>query len=75
MNEETEAPKANPEAEAEEQAEAVEPVVEEPKIMCYVSKVMVPLSETVEVEYEKGKTFRVLPKYVKYVESAEGADA
>lgn len=38
----------------------------EPKIMCYVSKVMVPLSQTVEVEYEKGKSFRVLPRYVHF---------
>ncbi len=45
-----------------------EPVVEkaEPKIMCYVSKEMVPVSQTVEVEYSHGKTFRVLPKYVKF---------
>ena len=38
----------------------------EPKIMCYVSKEMVPLSKTVEVDYGGGKTFRVLPKYVKF---------
>jgi hypothetical protein len=38
----------------------------EPKIMCYVSKEMVPQKDTVEVEYSPGKTFRVLPKYVKY---------
>ena len=71
MNEETETTNGAPEDEA---AEPVE-VVEEPKIMCYVSKVMVRLSETVEVEYEKGKTFRVMPKYVKFVQSAEGTDA
>jgi hypothetical protein len=39
---------------------------EEPRIMCYVSKEMVPMSSTIEVEYEAGKSFRVLPKYVKY---------
>lgn len=38
----------------------------EPKIMCYVSKEMVPLSKTVEVEYSHGKKFRVLPKYIKF---------
>ena len=43
-----------------------EPAVEEPRIMCYVSKEMVPMSHTIEVEYEAGKTFRVMPKYVKY---------
>lgn len=46
------------------------PIEEEPKIMCYVSKVMVPLSQTVEVEYEHGKTFRVQSRYVKF-EQAE----
>ena len=71
MSEETDAPMGT----EEEENEAVEPAVEEPKIMCYVSKVMVPMSQTVEVEYEKGKTFRVLPKYVKYAQPADGADA
>lgn len=51
-----------------EETKGAEPVEEkaEPKIMCYVSKEMVPVSETVEVEYSHGKTFRVLPKYVKF---------
>ena len=35
-------------------------------IMCYVSKKMVPLSETVEVDYGNNKKYRVLPKYIKY---------
>lgn len=40
----------------------------EQKIMCFVSKQMVPQSETVEVEYAPRKKVRVLPKYVKYVQ-------
>ena len=36
------------------------------KIMCFVSKQMVPLSETVEIEYAPRKKVRVMPKYVKY---------
>jgi len=54
----------------EETEEAAEPVIEEPRIMCYVSKEMVPMSQTVEVEYESGKTFRVMPKYLKYAQTA-----
>jgi len=40
--------------------------VDEPKIMCYVSKKMVPKSKTVEVEYSSGKKVWVLAKYIKY---------
>ena len=36
------------------------------KIMCYVSKKMVPIEDTVEIEYAPGKAVRVLPRYVKY---------
>lgn len=36
------------------------------KIMCFVSKEMVPINETVETEYKPGKKVRVLPKYIKY---------
>lgn len=36
------------------------------KIMCFVSKKMVPINETVEIEYAPGKKVQVLPKYVKY---------
>lgn len=36
------------------------------KIMCFVSKEMVPINETVEIEYSSGKSVRVLPKYVKF---------
>lgn len=42
----------------------------EQKIMCFVSKQMVPLNETVEVEYAPGKKVRVLPKYVKFEEAS-----
>ena len=42
----------------------------EQKIMCFVSKKMVPLSQTVEVEYAPGKKVRVLPQYVKFDTSA-----
>ena len=54
----------------EDEPKGAEPREEkaEPKIMCYVSKEMVPVSKTVEVEYSHGKTFRVLPKYVKFGE-------
>ena len=34
--------------------------------MCFVSKQMVPLEETVELEYAPRKKVRVLPKYIKY---------
>jgi len=35
------------------------------KIMCYVSKKMVAIEDTVEIEYAPGKAVRVLPKYIK----------
>lgn len=50
----------------ENQTEETTPAEQEELIMCYVSKKMVPLSETVEVKYGGNKKFRVLPKYVKY---------
>jgi hypothetical protein len=52
---------------AEAAAEATEP--KKPtgqKIMCFVSKQMVPLEETIEIEYAPRKKVRVLPKYIKY---------
>ncbi len=51
-----------------DQNETTETEASEPEelIMCYVSKKMVPLSETVEVKYGGNKKFRVLPRYVKY---------
>lgn len=36
------------------------------KIMCFVSKRMVPIEDTVEVEYSPGKSYRVLEKFVRY---------
>ena len=47
------------------------------KIMDFVSKEMVPINETVEIEYMPGKKVRVSPKYIKYdedeyKEAAEG---
>jgi hypothetical protein len=62
-DEQTEAEEAENEA-GEEEAEEQES--SGPKIMCFVSKDMVPTSETVEIEYSSGKTVRVLPKYIKY---------
>ena len=54
-------------AEATPKTEEVEaPKPSEQKIMCFVSKEMVPLSSTVEVEYSHGKKVRVLPRYVKF---------
>lgn len=46
------------------------PEVNEQKIMCFVSKKMVPISQTVEIEYMPHKNVRVLPRYVRY-EDAE----
>jgi hypothetical protein len=40
--------------------------VSKEKVMCYVSKQLVPVSETVEVHYSADKKYRVLPKFVKY---------
>jgi GTP cyclohydrolase I len=42
--------------------------------MCFVSKEMVPINETVEVQYMPGKKVRVLPKYIRY-ETDEGEEA
>ena len=36
------------------------------KIMCFISKKMVPIEDTVEVDYAPGKSYRVLPQYIKY---------
>jgi hypothetical protein len=51
--------------------QTTEPTAEEPReneelIMCYISKQMVPMSETVEVQYGGNKKYRVLPRYIKY---------
>lgn len=36
------------------------------KIMCFVSKKMVAIEDTVELEVQPHKKVRVLPKYIKY---------
>ena len=40
------------------------------KIMCFVSKSMVPIEDTIEVEYAKGKSYRVLEQYVRFEQGA-----
>jgi hypothetical protein len=71
------------EEENEEQVEATDAEQQEEeeekrgggqKIMCFVSKEMVPINETVEVQYMPGKKVRVLPKYIRY-ETDEGEEA
>jgi hypothetical protein len=49
---------------------AAAPVKAEEKIMCFVSKQMVPVSQTVEIEYMPHKKVRVLPRYIKYQQEA-----
>lgn len=60
MAEEAKKKKEEPVEKTEEQKRA------EQKIMCFVSKQMVPLNETIELAYAPGKKVRVLPKYIKY---------
>ncbi len=36
------------------------------KIMCFISKQMVAIEDTVEIEYQGHKRVRVLPQYIKY---------
>jgi len=61
--------------EQEEQVEEQEaaPKEEEQKIMCFVSKQVVGISETVEIEYQPHNKVRVLPKYIKYTDEDEQA--
>lgn len=47
------------------------PVENEQKIMCFVSKKMVPISQTVEVEYMPHKKVRVLPHYIRYADEEQ----
>lgn len=56
---------------AEETTTVETPVADEQKIMCFVSKKMVPMSQTVEVEYMPHKKVRVLPQYIKFEEADE----
>lgn len=39
------------------------------QIMCFVSKKMVPIEDTVEVEYSPGQAYRVQSKYVRYAQA------
>lgn len=41
------------------------------KIMCFISKEMVPINETVELEYMPGKKVRVMPEFIKYEREEE----
>ena len=61
MAEETENIETTDTAETPEAPEA-----NEQKIMCFVSKKMVPISQTIEIEYMPHKKVRVLPRYVRY---------
>jgi hypothetical protein len=55
------------EADAEEQEAAEEEAKKnEQRVMCYISKRMVPISDTVEVVYSQTKKYRVLPEFIKY---------
>ncbi len=65
----------NENEEVEEGAEEEEEKKNEQKIMCFVSKQMVPISDTVEIEYMPHKKVRVLPKYIKYSEGGDEAEA
>jgi len=67
------APQEAAEGTEEEGTESQEAAANEPKIMCYVSKRMVPRSKTVEVEYSSGKKVWVLSKYIRYDMDAEAA--
>ena len=44
------------------------------KIMCFVSKQMAPIEDTVELEVQEHKKVRVLPKYIKFDPAEEGLD-
>ncbi len=70
MAEEEEVEKATEEAgeeEAEPEKEAKQYSGE--KIMCFVSKQMVAIEDTIELEIQPHKKVRVLPKYIKYDEA------
>lgn len=65
-DEETKEEQGAAEAAPEKKEEADAKASSSQKIMCFVSKQMVPLDETVEIEYAPRKKVRVLPKYIKY---------
>lgn len=66
MAEEDETTDQQEEQASDEQEEEEEERGGGQKIMCFVSKEMVPINETVEIEYKPGKKVRVLPKFIKY---------
>lgn len=57
---------AEEEVEKTETPEVVEKQYSGEKIMCFVSKQMVAIEDTVELEIQPHKKVRVMPKYVKY---------
>ncbi len=59
IQEGAETPQEQPEEEPEKQYSGE-------KIMCFVSKEMVPIEDTVELEVQEHKKVRVLPKYIKF---------
>ncbi len=40
------------------------------KIMCFVSKRMVHIEDTVEVQYAPGKSYRILEKFIRFNQDA-----
>lgn len=66
--EETDNDEETPEESQQEEEAAAAEVKEYSgrKIMCFVSKRMVPIEDTVEVEYSPGKSYRVLGQYVRF---------
>ncbi len=65
MAEEDTSQEASSEEEQQEEEEEQKQYSGE-KIMCFVSKEMVPIEETVELEVQEHKKVRVLPKYIKF---------
>lgn len=53
-------------ADAQEAQEAPEKEYSGRQIMCFVSKRMVPIEDTEEVEYSSGKSYRVLSRYLHF---------
>lgn len=60
---------------AEEESDEEEESGGGQKIMCFVSKKMVPINETEEVAYKPGKKVRVMPKYIKFDRGEDEASA
>ncbi len=73
----------NPEEQQDEQQQAEgeqqEPEEEKKeysgeKIMCFVSKQMVPIEDTVELEVQEHKKVRVMPRFIKFDPDEAGVD-